>query len=221
MSNKKVYLAKNILASGFDVEYVKSSLLRIPGIDIIEPGMGILPRECASFVIIPDADFVLIDDEALWLSKNVSKDLKDFLKHADTRGAVEGCVYIFSHKEQDEDPNDVEAFYVRMLNLVYADIEVIDKENYNNYSQIVVEDNEDELLTQVCFDIEVNSKIWMKIPLHHQPKPEYAMPPVPTLEERRLKKVPLLSHLTDKELAISNNNDFSSGDKRLLLLRRK
>lgn len=217
MSNKKVFLAKNILASGFDVEYVKSSLLRIPGIDIVEAGMGISPSECEAFVIVADDDFVLIDDESLSLSKNVAKDLKEFLKNSKISLAFES-VYVYSHQDDVEDWDDAETTYARVLSLNDNDVIITNKDDYNHYAQIGVYDEEMSLLSPISFDIGVDSTIWPTISRHHQPKPEFALPPIPTMEERRLKKAP--DNVFDVD-ALQQRICEINGDRRRLLLLRK
>lgn len=226
MSNKKVYLAKNILASGFDVEYVKSSLLRIPGIDIVEAGMGIKPSECASFVIVPDDEFEHIDYESISISKNVAKDLKEFLKCSSQAYPVES-VYIYSGRENAKDWDDVENIFAAIFVLDNDEVTTVDKDNYDSYAQICALDTDDLcLLDGVSIDICVNDSLWKKNPRHPQPKPEYAIPPVPSLEDRRMKKSPIImdevgSMSHDYWRAAYPATEKNCINKRMLLLRRK
>jgi hypothetical protein len=216
MSNKKVYLAKHILASGFDVEYVKSSLLRIPGIDIVEAGMGIDPKECVSFVIV-SADGA-VDNEAylMYLSKNVTKDLKKYYKG----GNDSDTVYIFAGVDVSGDTQDVERDCVIYLRPTDLEIYIEDVDDFNNYASLDLMEG-DDFLDNVSADMrESNCHAWRKNPRHPQPKEEYAIPPVPTLEERRLKKAPLMDEVGQWSVRPCII-DFSAGDKRLLLLRRK
>ncbi len=216
MSNKKVYLAKHILASGFDVEYVKSSLLRIPGIDIVEAGMGIDPKECVSFVIVPADGVVNNEVDLVYLSKNVTKDLKNYYKE----GNDSDTVYIFAGVEDSGDSHDVETDCVIYLSPMDKDINIEDKDDFNNYAYLDLMEG-DNFLDNISLDMGNGIySAWRTNPRHPQPKPEYAIPPVPTLEERRLKKAPLIDevgHWSVRPCII----DFSAGDKRLLLLRRK
>lgn len=216
MSNKKIFLAKNILASGFDVEYVKSSLLRIPGIDIVETGMGIDPSECLAFVIVGDDDFVLIDDESLNLSKNVAKDLKQFFRHSHL-DSPQNSVYIYSHQDEVEDWEDAETTYARILSLDNDEVTTVDKDDYNHYAQVGVSDEGMDLLTAVSVDLEVDGNIWPTISRHHKPKPEFSLPPIPTLEERRLKKAP--DNVFDVDSLQHRIDEINGGRRRLLLLR--
>ncbi len=223
MSNKKVYLAKNVLASGFDVEYVKSSLLRIPGIDIVESGMGIEPRECSSFIIVPSDGAVEDVEVNVTLSKNVAKDLKNYYKSDN----LEDTVYIFAGVGPFEDPDDVENDIVLHYKPLDLDITIEDKEDFNNYASLDLVEGED-FLYNVSIDIGSSDfESWKSHPRHPQPKPEYALPPVPTLEERRLKKNPLndeMGQWSENTTAYWEGRPFSdssSGNKRLLLLRRK
>jgi hypothetical protein len=74
----KVYLAKSNLASGLDFEYVKSNLLRIPDIEIIEYGDGIEPFECACFVYIPNSAVPF--DNVIPVNKNSFLAMDSFIK---------------------------------------------------------------------------------------------------------------------------------------------
>jgi hypothetical protein len=222
MSNKKVYLAKHILAGGFDVEYVKSSLLRIPGIDIVEFGMGIEPKECVSFVIVPAVGTIDDDEASVFLSRNVSKELKNYYKSGNSSDSV----YIFAGTELSIDSEDAEKETLLVLSPLDEDITIDDKDNFNQYAYLDLAEQEG-FLDNVSLDIGVTSYLWKTNPRHPQPKPEYAMPPVPSIEERRLKKSPILDEVgtwashNDYWSARPCIVDFSQGDRRLLLLRRK
>jgi hypothetical protein len=223
MSNKKVYLAKNILASGFDVEYVRSSLLRIPGINIVEAGMGIKASECAAFVVVGNEDFDSSLEDEIVLSKDVAKDLKDFLKNSGL-DCPEEAIYIFSHENDDyENDDDIEKSHP-LCGFIEDDIEILDKNDFDAYAQIAVTADEDGMfLAEVSDNINVGRYDWEKVPLHHKPKAEYAIPPVPSLEERRLKKMPLVVY--DESGGLGTDGPWSplltSTDRRFLLLRRK
>lgn len=214
MSNKKVYLAKHVLASGFDVEYVKSSLLRIPGIDIVESGMGIEPKECSSFIIVA-ADGAMGDDgsdESVYISKNVAKDLKNYYKSIKDSGTV----YIFAGLSSPMDDADVEANDIVCYIPYDEDINVEDKDNFNNYAYLSIEEA-DEFLFNISVDINASDYYaWKSNPRHPQPKAEYALPPLPTFEERRLKKSTADSVFDIYAL----NTQISVNRRRLLLLRR-
>ena len=128
--NTKVYLAKHVLASGLDVDYVKSSLNRIEGIHIVENGMGFAPSECRAFVIVPEADFDISSTDVACLSKNVAKDLKDFLKNNDEGDSASDYVYVYSGKLRSDYPNDVESFTPFAALLCDAEaFGVVDKED--------------------------------------------------------------------------------------------
>jgi hypothetical protein len=222
MHNKKVYLAKNTLASGFDVEYVKSHLLRIPGIIIIEPGTQISPSECEAFVIVPDAHFDENSD-SVSLSKNVAQALEEFIGDYDGSNDISECVYIFSHSKPTDESQDVEQTFPICSYPEYEfEVDLLDKDNYDAFGSVnLVQDDTVELLHCVSELIDADHGAWIRVPRHFSPPPEFAMPPVPSLEERLLKKGAIIMDSTGHMSASTHIIDFSSGDKRLLLLRRK
>jgi len=183
MSNKKVYLAKSSLASGTDVEYVKSHLGRIPGIFIIECGMGTAPRECESLVIVPDATFDPENDGLISANKGLYKIVDNFLEE---NGSSE--VYIYTIREAS-DHGDIEETTPMCVTL--DDLEVEDEDSFNHYGTLYLGDLEDQcsLLEIVSTDIRAAYNDFKLIPRHHQPAPEYAIPPIPSVEERKLKQV--------------------------------
>lgn len=228
MSNKKVYLAKHVLASGFDVEYVKSHLSRIPGIQIIESGMGIKPRKCQAFVIVPHADCKHETGPEVRLSKNVYQDLEDFFENY--KGDDDPADYVYvSGPFENALGNNVERTVPRAYYTTDDIIqEVVDKDDYDRYGYITVEviedyENDDEeewdrddcdLLYQLNGNIGNNNCDYLNVPRHHQPKPEYAMPPIPPVEERMIKQ-------TTVNVTVEPFTPNCSLDRRLLLLRRK
>jgi hypothetical protein len=220
MQNKKVYLAKNTLASGFDVEYVKSHLERIPGITIIESGMSFDPSDCQGFVIVPDAGFNE-NSECVTLSKNVAQALDEFVGNYDGGNDISDCVYIYSHSKPTDEMGDVEQTFPICSYPEYEfEVDLLDKNNYDAFGTInLVQYDVIELLPCVSELIDADHGAWVKVPRHFSPPPVFAVPPVPSLEERLLKKGgPIMdSNMSTKSCII----DFSNSDKRLLLLRRK
>lgn len=217
MSNRKVYLAKNILASGPDVEYVKSNLARIQGIDIVESGMGIKPSECSCFIIIPNEDADPSSAGDITLSKNVAKELKQFTKEDDDDYSL---VYIYSGKSSfySSDVEEDSPVFVRV-----EEEEIIQDEgsdDYNYYSTLNLETDESFLLEEVSLDIGGPHDAWVNIPRFYHPSPEYAMPAVPSVEERKLKKSTAHS-FSDEAGKFEIKGSTPIGEKRLLLLRRK
>jgi hypothetical protein len=191
MSNTKVYLAKNILAGGLDVEYVKSHLSRIQGINIVENGMGFMPSECKSFVIIPDKDFDISEGNTVPLSKNVAKDLKEFIKNHTENEYPMNYVYVYTGEGDIECGSDAE-ISTPLVSMSYdGGFGVVDKDDFNHYAEIEIGEEEDQLslLEAITTDIDAPSDCWIPVPRHHQPAPEFALPPPPTLEERRLRNM--------------------------------
>lgn len=220
MHNKKIYLAKNTLASGFDVEYVKSHLERIPGIIIIESGMKISPSDCQGFVIVPNAGFDK-NSESVSLSKNVAQALEKFVGDYDGDNDLSDCVYIYSHSKPTDEMGDVEQTFPICSYPEYEfEIDLLDKDNYDAFGSVsLVQDDTVELLHCVSELIDADHGSWIKVPRHFSPPPEFAMPPVPSLEERLTKKFgnsyDEAGHMSVRTCVI----DFSDR-RRLLLLRR-
>lgn len=213
MSNKKVYLAKNTLASGFDVEYVRSHLSRIPGIIIVEAGGSIGPSDCAAFVIVPDPILSLDEiGDKVTLSKNVYTDLVEFLEDSEIADPEQNVFIASEHRNTDE-PGDVEESFPMALYLDYDhELSLKKKEHYDKFASInIVEDDQTELLYGISEIIDAPHCAWVNVKRHHIPAPAYAMPPVPSIEERQSK----VSAPTFEFKVVGGI------DKRLLLLRRK
>lgn len=213
MSNKKVYLAKNTLASGFDVEYVRSHLSRIPGIIIVESGDSIKPGDCAAFVIVPNEGFNKEEEEKVTLSKNVTQDLEEFFEEYSGHESLEYITFIFTQSKGTDEPGDVEETFPLIVFPYDTEILYKKKEHYDKFGSLSLEGwDEQELLVNISEIIDAPSSAWVSIKRHHIPAPEYAMPAVPSIEERQIK------HHTTTQVV---GRYFSSiSDKRLLLLRR-
>lgn len=213
MSNKKVYLAKNTLASGFDVEYVRSHLSRIPGIVIVESGSSIGPGDCAAFVIVPDEHLNLDElDGKVTLSKNVHDDLEEFIGHF--IGDPEEFIFIVSEHRDTDESGDVEESFPMALYLDSSfELDTKKKGHYDKFASLTtVDDDQLELLLTVTEIIDAPYRGWVEVKRHYSPKPEYAMPSIPSLEERQLKTISASNSFEVKTLSF---------DKRLLLLKRK
>jgi len=221
MSNNKVYLAKNILASGLDVEYVKSHLSRIKGINIIENGMGFKPSECKAFVIVPDKDFDINDDCMVALSKNVAKDLKEFIKNNEEPDCAMNYVYVYTGQFESEEYGDAEQDYPVALMSYEGGFGIVDKDNFNHYAEIELGDVEDQsnLLDYISGDIDISETVWVSTSRHHIPSAEFALPPAPTYEERRLRNMGCSS--AEEAYHLLRTSSCSNSGRRLLLRRRK
>jgi hypothetical protein len=192
MNNKRVYLAKSNLASGFDVEYVKSNLLRIPDIEVIDYGTGIRPSECSCLVIVSNSVFNPEVTDTITIGKEISKAMEEFSLVSEIESIVVYC------GTEEADHNDVEPN--KATGAIAIDTEVNDEEDFKNYATLTVDNySKDSLLDLVSQAI--NSfpiSAWKSNSRHYQPKAEYAMPPIPTLEERRSAKSKK-SHVSSKE----------------------
>jgi hypothetical protein len=183
MFNKKVYLAKSNLASGFDFEYVKSNLLRIPDIEIIEYGDGPEPSECACFVYIPNSAIPFAD--VLPVNKNSFFAIDSFIKGFE--GGKNLPVFTYTGQDDTWDDEDVEDS-LPMAN-PFEELFEVDKDSWDGYGQLVINTQKDESLLHVINSLLTGSSrnTWRHNTRHHMPKKEYAMPPIPTFEQRRSK----------------------------------
>jgi len=216
MPNRKVYLAKHILATGLDVEYVKSNLSRIKGIDIIENGMSFKPSECAAFIIVPGKDFDVADETMVGISKNIAKDLKEFIKNNEDPDYAMDLVYIYTGRGESEDCRDVETT-TPLFVTAYSELDILDKDNFNHYGEITTGDeNEQESLLELITDvIGAQDGCWLTIPRHHQPAPQYAIPAIPSVEERKLNKMGSVKDVEN----IAHYERPTTSKKRLLIRR--
>jgi hypothetical protein len=211
MSNKKVYLAKSPLASGFDIEYVKSNLLRIPDISVVEYSSGICPSKCRAVVYVHDEDFDfdnLDEDEPLSIGKSPSTAISEFLdgKHGDT------CkVYIYTRQEKSEhNDGDAESTTPRCI---YSD-EFEECDEHPTHGLLIANSwNDGNLLEYISCDIDNDNEFaWKKNPRHYTPAAEYAMPEIPSVEERELKKT--AKHIVPEK-------EYIREGRRLLLRKRR
>lgn len=191
--------------------------------------MGIKPEDCAAFVIVPDKDAKHESGSEISLSKNVFQDLESFIENFNgDEQFPEDCVYIFRDFEGHSDFNDVERTTPRAFYCTEdSEMDLLDKNNYDSYGCIFVEvvDEEEEdserddvpLLYCINGHIENPASSWVKIPRHHQPEPQFSVPPVPTLEQRMLKQSALPVDDSEHKLKVNHTVDR----RMLLLLRRK
>lgn len=208
MSNKRVYLAKSNLASGFDVEYVKSNLLRIPGIEIVDFSSGISASDCTCLVIVPES----FENSDINIGKGIYMALEDFCEGGDNDL---DNVHVFIGKT-DSKEKDVESTTPRSV--TPYDYYEEDEDDYVNFGTICTdENNEKDLLSIVSKQLAVaDNKAWRKVPTHHQPAKEYALPKIPSVAEREVKK-----SVSNARHGNSTANYASESGKRLLIRRRR
>lgn len=183
MQNQKVYLAKSSLASGLDFEYVKSSLLRIPGIEVVEYGEGVNPSECAALIYVHDNVQAVQEDHALPINRNVYTAVEEFVSQTENGEAING-VFIYLGKSYSS-PRDVEEttpFMIPASNFVVAE-----EPTWEEHGILVLEAPEGIcLLESVSYAMGVSdTEAWEKYSRHHQPKEKYSLPPMPSIDERR------------------------------------
>jgi hypothetical protein len=183
MFNKKVYLAKSNLASGLDFEYVKSNLLRIPDIEIIEYGDGIEPFECACFVYIPNSAVPF--DNVIPVNKNSFLAMDSFIKGFEGGKGLPLFTYI--GRDDAWDDEDVEDSLP--MGNPFEELFEADKDSWEGYGQLVINTEENESLLHVINSLLTGSarNTWRHNTRHYMPEPKFRIPPIPTFEERRSK----------------------------------
>lgn len=171
MSNKRVYLAKDPLASGSDVDYVRSNLLRIPDIELVEFGSHICPSTCQAFVIVPGTNADASRDEFIMLGRNiVSTAVLSFLEEM-----RKDRVYVYTGRDHSDEARDVEYDTPKC---VYAtSIYETDEDDESEYLQIDLDNCDDNLLYTVSCDIDCDDcDQWTEVPLRYSPAAAYAVP---------------------------------------------
>lgn len=174
MKNQRVYLAKSDLARGLDFEYVKSNLLRIPGIEIMEFGGGINPSECSCTVYVHDNTKDVVDELELAINKNVFNDSID---------SNELFIYSGNSESNSNDFEETTPTCVRAKG-----IDIHNEDEWDNYGTLELGDE----FTTYALLVEVSSAMglsnvlsFQKNSRHYKPESKYAMPPIPSMEQRR------------------------------------
>ena len=185
MKNQKVYLAKSTLASGLDFEYVKSSLLRIPNIEIIEYGDGYLPSECTCVVYVHDNITAVQEDHALSISKNVYNAIEEFVSQSEDGSAINGIfIYLGKSYASKRDVETTTPFMIPAFN--YGQLE---ENTWDEYGILSIEAPEGIcLLESVSYAMDLTNLVaWELNPRHDQPEEKYSLPAIPSLAERKSK----------------------------------
>jgi hypothetical protein len=216
MCNKKVYLAKSNLASGLDVEYVKSNLSRIEGIDIVEYGMGVSPSACAALVIVTKTDDLLDSDE-ICVNKHIATILDEFLQNEDENMEEPGDhVYIYAGKGSSAGTSDIEkSTPLAVMFINFWEVEEEDA-SFDKHTVIEYDNDSTELLSHISTDIDAPFNRWKKVSRHYQPEPEFAVPKLEDLNKWKC-AVPIHKH---EEKAKPANVESFQGDLRMLLIGR-
>lgn len=175
------------MASGFDVEYVKSNLLRIPGIEVIEYASGITADECDCIVFVPEEgiDFSECGDE-ITIGRAATTAINDFIQDHPT-----GCasnVYIYTGND-NTGKSDGDCEPTTPIGFHCDNFELLDDSTFDAAGILYFSEyNDCTLLEFVSDEIGEDSFAWKKIPRHYKPAPEYAMPEVASVEERQSAK---------------------------------
>ena len=209
MENKKVYLAKSNLASATDVEYVKSHLMRIPNIRLVEFADGIPTYDCAALVVITEANADLSQGE-LVIGKGVATAIQDYLDNADNPEYIfiyAGASVETAKSINDKEPNSPACY-------PFFDLSEIDTSDYVNYAEMSFDASSEgvSLLSEVSDAIEINFSDWcdtLATPRFWEPPTEYAMPNIPSIEDRKLRKNGARREASATSSAKSNTGNLS------------
>jgi len=206
MSNKKVYLAKSTLASGLDVEYVKSNLLRIPDIEVVEYASGVKPSECSCMVIVPPKDFNWDEESQFNVGRGINMAYEDFVN--DHPNHSDDAIFVYTGTKKSK---DVESTTPLCINTDY-----VEEEDKDDFIVVLEEWNDPKsLLTKVSEYMENSDyKAWKQIPRHYQPEPIYSMPSVEKIKECMTKK-------TTSNISRPLKPEECFNSKGILLLRRR
>lgn len=174
----KVFLAKSHLARGLDVEFVKSSLMKIANLAIIESGSRVKPSNCEIFMYIPgENDF--LDEETVSVNKMVSLKLEDFIKTAN--GVNKKHVFVLKAINTDKEwvlCDQVEISSI--LDNLESNCIVLNAQYYDDGIDIIGE---------ICNIFpHLNFNAIRKVPLRHTPSERYSLPPIPSIDKRMLGK---------------------------------
>jgi hypothetical protein len=192
MYNKKVYLAKSNFASGLDVEYVKSSLLRIPGIQIVEFVSGLSPSECACIVIVPKKlERTLKVEEKL--EKKLIEILHDYI--VQNEGEVSDEQILLFNKTDYSDCIE----HSKPTALMCEDI---DSKKVFLYEKPVC------LLSVVSNLIGENPSAWKYNTRHYKPSNGFEMPSIVPKDVRRNKSISRNTSVNDTNTQQQNENVY-------------
>lgn len=175
MQNKKVYLAKSDLASGLDFEYVKSNLLRIPNIEIVEYGDGFQPFECTCLVYVSEP-LACIED-LLLVNKNITNTVIN---------AFQENLPAFLYIGNLDSPhlNDVEQTMPIMIEIV--DVNINNEESWEAYGILDINCVRSAMLDDISYILDEGNS-YLQNTRHYKPKKGYCMPDIPSVEQRRFR----------------------------------
>jgi hypothetical protein len=169
----KVFLAKSHLARGLDVEFIKSSLMKIANLAIIESGSRVKPSECEIFIYVP-AENDFIDEQTLSVNKIISLKIENFVS-SDVHKK-----HFFILRGINTEKEWVLCDRVRIDSLLSAI-----NENY-----IPLEEYDDvgvDIIGELCNIFpHLNFSAIRKVSLRYTPSDNYALPPIPSIEKRML-----------------------------------
>jgi hypothetical protein len=183
MRNQKVYLAKSNLASGLDFEYVKSNLLRIPYVEIIEYGQGYEPSECACMIYVHSNVTEIQEDETILVNKSVSDAMIEFMSQSDDGSAIAGIfLYLGKSHVSERDMEPTTPYMVPANGII-----VINEAPWDAHANVLITAPEGlSLLDHVSHALgEARYKDWEAYRRYADIADSYALPPIPSIELRQ------------------------------------
>lgn len=174
MCNSRVYLAKSALASGLDVEFVKSNLLRLEGVTVVEYGDNIHPKNCDVIIIVGNTGTFNIEEGSINASEGTHKAFNSFIEKKDIDCAFIATGWMKSDK-RDVEPNKM---ILRRVEAHFLDCSADFKDNtYFTVKSLLCG-------LDTVANIVGSANDWKVVPRHYEPAPEYRMPRIPSPIER-------------------------------------
>lgn len=173
-----------MLATGLDVEYVKSHLSRIVGVDIVVSGMGIQPSECALMIVVPHIDSLSSETQ---INKSLFREIEEFIEESE-EDYPRDYILVYSGIARSG-PNDVETGTPMFIEFGDIDENDFDEQTYEDFATMNVLIGSDESLLEAVTETLDMDNDWKGIPAHHMPDPKYQIPPIPSKDDRRLGKM--------------------------------
>lgn len=168
----KVFLAKSHLARGLDVEFIKSSLMKIANLAIIESGSRVKPSDCEIFIYVPGEDD--FSEDKVNVNKIIALKIENFINDNSHNK------HFFVLKDIDTRKEWVLCDRVEM--------ESISSTLDENY--LLLEEYDDvgvDVIGEICNIFpHLNFTAIRSVPLRHTPSDRYALPPIPSTEKRML-----------------------------------
>jgi len=100
------------------------------------------------------------------------------------------------------------------------ELEENDKTSFDDYGVLTINSESFGLLSTIGEALDIYTD-WEKVPRHHQPEPQFAIPPVPSLDERRMKKSVVIEKQGVVNIRPATISEYYNSTGRRLLLRKR